>query len=129
MELPPVKTKTGNVIRYEFIPCEGVWNYTIWNKDKEHIGTAIVIRHEKNKSYIDEDEEIFLNIIIFNEKDRRKGIATELMNFITTYGNHIALISSALDNRGKNFALNSGWKIKKSLAKKDKDILYYKKEE
>jgi len=127
MELPPVKTKTGNVIRYEYIPAEGVWNYTIW-KDKKHIGTAIVIRHEKNKAVIDEDEEIFLNIIIFNEEDRRGGVATELMNFITTYGNHIALISSALDSRGRDFALKTGWKIKKALAKKDKDILYYKKE-
>ncbi|HUT64425.1 MAG TPA: GNAT family N-acetyltransferase [Anaerolineae bacterium] len=127
MEQTPVKTKTGKVIKYEYIPAEGVWNYTIWDGNR-HVGTAIVIRHEKFKATIDEDEEIFMNIIIFNEEDRRKGIATELMKFVTDYGNHIALISSALDNRGRDFAFKTGWKIKKSLKKKENDIMYFKRE-
>jgi len=128
MEYKPVRTPSGLIIKHECFACSMLWNYIICDGDRV-MGRAVVLRRDDYKTMIHEDEEIFLDICIYNEEDRNKGVATELMQFITTYGNHIALISSTLDKRGMKFALKNGWNIKRGMHKKTPDIMYFKKEE
>ena len=126
MELPRVKVnKSGREIRYEFIECTGVWNYTIWEKNN-YLGRAIVIQHNPYKQIIDKEEEIFLDIVIFETENRRKGAGQELMNFITSNGFHKCLISSAFSNKGNNFAYKTNWKLKKGMFGKEPDVFYFK---
>lgn len=129
MELPKVKnSKTGREIRYEYIECSGVYNYTIWDKEK-FLGRAVVVRHDPINPRIDGEEEIFLDIVIFDEADRRKGVGSDLMTFITHNGLHKCLISSAYSGKGKNFAYKTGWKTHKSLKKNEPDIFYFRRED
>ena len=128
MEFQQIKTKEGHIIRHECIECSRMWNYLIYDGDRV-MGRCIVISREDYRPIIDDDEEIFIDIVIFNEEDRNKGIASELMQFVCNYGNHYALISSALDKRGREFGLKHGWKIKKGLTKNQPDVMYFKKEE
>jgi len=129
MNFPQIKTKTGHIIKHECIQCSRMWNYVICDENNKVLGCCFVICRDDYKTVIDEDEEIFMHIVIYNEEDRDKGIASELMQFVCNYGNHIALISSALDKRGREFGLKHGWKIKKGLSKKQSDVMYFKKEE
>lgn len=127
MELPKVKAKSGREIRYEYIECTAVWNYTIWEKGR-FIGRAIVIQHNPFKPIIQDDEEIFLDIVIFDETDRKKGAGQDLMNFITSNGFHKCMVSSAYSNKGSSFAHKTNWKLKRGMFGKEPDVFYFKKE-
>lgn len=128
MEFPPIKTKEGYIIRHEAFECSLLWNYIIFDENDRELGRCIVIKREDYRKIIDEDEEIFLDIVTFNEKDRGKGIAGILMKFVCEYGNHPILISSSFNKKGRDFGFKYGWKIKKAINKKQNDILYYRKE-
>ena len=125
MQYQDVKTKSGKIIKHEGFTCSLAWNYVICDGDNV-IGRAIVLKREDYKQIIDEDEEIFVDICIYDEKYRNKGIGEELMKFILKWGNHKTLISSSLNKTGFNFALKTGWNIKKSMHKNTPDIFYYK---
>lgn len=127
MEYPTVRTKAGRLIKHEGFVASLVWNYVICDGDRV-IGRAIVLKREDYTPVIDEDEDIFMDICIYDEADRKRGAGLELMNFVTGVGNHKALVSSSLGKPGFEFALKSGWKLKPGMHKKTPDIFYFKKE-
>jgi len=128
MEFTPVITKSGRIIHHEAILCSKLWNYTIWENGKM-LGRIIIISKDDYKPIVDEDEEILLDTVVFDEEDRKKGVAGELIDFITEKGNHQVLITQWLDNRRKNLMLKHGFKLRKGMFKKQPDLLIYKKEE
>jgi len=128
MEYVAMETKSGNVIRHESFVCSKLWNYIICDKDGRTMGRITLVTRDDYKKIIDEDEEILLDTVIFHEKDRNKGLASELLDFILEAGNHEVIITSAFDNNWKNHLLKKGFILKKSLHKKRPDLLYYKKE-
>ncbi len=118
-EMNTFKSKSGKTITPEFFECDKVYNYPIYD-GKRMIGRALLIA-----PFEITDGLVLLDIYIYEEEDRRKGAAEELLNLIKAF--HPKIRTSHLSNAGLQLCLKNGFKLKKQ--KGQPDLLYYIQEE
>lgn len=114
-EVKFISEKSGRSIAPEYIDCEGIWNYAIYDGERM-IGRALVIMNTGEMP-------VLLDTYIYEEEDRRKGAASELLNFVTA--NHKKLKSCYLSTAGRELGLKMGFFIKKFPGKNQPDMLIY----
>ena len=97
--------QTGNVLKYEYIQCHGLYNVTIHTKKDKNkpIGRCTVIQP------IDMSSPVILDFVIYSQEHRRKKYGTELMEFVK-HMFESGIKSSFYSKKGKEFAQKTGWK-------------------
>ncbi len=113
-----LNNKEGHEIRYECFECSLVHNVPLYIKG-EMVARAFVIEPE------DTDWYILFDIQIHDEENRGKGYGSEVLDFVKNRFERVQ--TGARNKRVGKFLLNNGFKIKKSLFKKQDDIYFFLK--
>jgi len=89
-------------------------------KEKKAVGRVILL------TTYEQAIPIILDICIYNEKDRRKGNATYLLNMLKEAFEEIH--SQAMSKAGRELLLKNGFELRPALKKKDEAVFVWKKE-
>jgi len=111
-----LNSNEGHEIRYECFECTLVHNIPLYI-DNEVVARAFVIEPE------DTDWYILFDITIHDPENRGKGYGSEVLDFVKKRFEKIQ--TGARNQRVGKFLTNNGFKVKKSLFKKQEDIYYY----
>ena len=96
--------KTGNIIQPDYVKLDGLHNMVIYTPDhKEMLGRALILEPE-NKEY----PPVLLDIYIYDEENRRKGAADDLMEVICE--TFPVVITGKSTTRGRSLCLKHGFK-------------------
>lgn len=81
-KLKNIDSKRETIV--EVADCVGIYNYTIYSPLQRLLGRSIVmVQVVAGKNGKPVERYVMLDIVVYHEKDRRQGIATELLNVIT----------------------------------------------
>ena len=119
----PIQLENGRRMAMECIRgVSGVINVPIYEKDGEApVGRVLLIENE------DPGPLVLLDVVVYDEKNRRKGIADDLMELICGVFPHI--VTGYFGRAGRELCLKHGFKLEKSIFKNKPDFLIYKKED
>jgi hypothetical protein len=108
-------------IKHEYFECHGIHNVGIYAEKGRMLGRALII----NPS--DGNPPVLLDIYIYEEKDRRKGCADELLYYCTERIGD--MITSYLSSAGRDLCLKHGFRLRRGRKKGEIDLLIYVKGE
>lgn len=108
----------GHEIRYECFECSLVHNIPLYIEN-EMVARAFVIEPE------DTDWYILFDIQIHDPENRGKGYGSEVLDFVKKRFDRIQ--TGARNQRVANWLIKNGFKVKKSLFKKQEDIYFFLK--
>ena len=102
----------------ECLKCESVVNITIQKRDEDQpCGRALLLELKG------EGPLILLDICIYNEADRRRGMADDIMSFMREIFPYIA--TSHISKAGLKLCKKHGFTKQRKIFKKDPDILIW----
>ena len=109
---------SGHLIKDEQFEASDIHNVQIYVQSKM-VGRALLIAPTDMAGYI------LLDIVVYNEADRRKGLGDEMMAYLTE--RFTPIFTSYLSAAGRNLCLKHGFRMKKAFFKRDIDLLTYVK--
>jgi hypothetical protein len=117
---PPVASvsKSGRVVTVEPVVCEMMYNVFVTERDgKTVVGRAILVEP------MGADHVVLLDIVTHEPENRRKGIASEIMEAITQGFNKVKTSYAASSKAGRALCAKYGFIPVKPLFKKQGDTL------
>lgn len=103
----------------EYVECYGVWNIVVYRKDKV-AGRVLLLNLPQRPA------PILLDIYIYRDEDRRKGLADALIEYVTSRFDLVQ--TSFLSNAGLQLCLKHGFVWERSMYKNQPERLWYSKE-
>lgn len=113
-----LNSNEGHEIRYECFECSLVHNIPLYIKG-EMVARAFVIEPE------DTDWYILFAVHVYDPENRGKGYGSEVLDFVKKRFDRVK--TGARNPRVAKWLTKNGFKVKKSLFKKQEDIYFFMK--
>ena len=120
---------TGNVINYEQVFIDSLFNIPIMDSKGKVLGRAILTQNLENSSNGNglKEKIILLDIIVYDPENRGKGIGDQLMGFLTNGGAFRQIVTGWNTEEGRRLCLKWGFKYRG--IGKDRYLIWEKQEE
>jgi len=118
-----------HVLEVEQLPVDMLIHIPIYDKNNRMLGRAILTRNvetgRNNGKMNLLETTILLDIVVYEPEDRRKGIADELMGYITSCGEFKSILTGISTEPGRALCLKWGFK---QATIKGENFLIWRKE-
>ena len=105
---------TGNVINYEQVFIDSLFNIPVMDSKGKVLGRAILTQNLENGDNGRDLKEkiILLDIIVYDPENRGKGIGDQLMGFLTQSGAFQQIVTGWNTEEGRSLCLKWGFKYR-----------------
>jgi len=105
---------TGNIIKYEQVFVDSIFNIPITDSDNRVLGRAILTQNLENAQNGNglKEKIVLLDIIVYDPENRGKGIGDQLMGWITSSGAFQQIVTGWNTEEGRELCLKHGFKYR-----------------